>query len=55
MSDRPETPLLNRIAGPADMKGLSDFDLTRLATELRKETIYARSIWQVSRIELHDD
>ncbi|KGK79628.1 1-deoxy-D-xylulose-5-phosphate synthase [Thalassobacter stenotrophicus] len=48
MSDRPETPLLNRIAGPADMKGLSDFDLTRLATELRKETI-----WSVSQTGGH--
>ena len=48
MSDRPETPLLNRIAGPADMKGLSDFDLTRLAAELRKETI-----WSVSQTGGH--
>jgi len=48
MSDRPETPLLNRIAGPADMKGLSDFDLTRLAHELRKETI-----WSVSQTGGH--
>ena len=48
MSDRPETPLLNRIAWPADMKGLSDFDLTRLATELRKETI-----WSVSQTGGH--
>ena len=48
MSDRPETPLLNRIAGPADMKGLSDFYLTRLATELRKETI-----WSVSQTGGH--
>jgi 1-deoxy-D-xylulose-5-phosphate synthase len=48
MPDRPKTPLLDRIAGPADMKGLSDFDLTRLAAELRKETI-----WSVSKTGGH--
>jgi len=36
---RPLTPLLDRIAGPADLRGLADADLDRLATELRAETI----------------
>jgi 1-deoxy-D-xylulose-5-phosphate synthase len=43
MPDRPNTPLLDRIARPADMKTLSDSDLTRLAQELRAETISAVS------------
>ncbi len=40
---RPHTPTLDRIAGPADLKGLSDADLTRLAHELRAETVSAVS------------
>ena len=43
MTDRPDTPLLDRIHVPADMKGLSDAELTRLAGELRTETISAVS------------
>ncbi|MFV0245480.1 MAG: 1-deoxy-D-xylulose-5-phosphate synthase [Qingshengfaniella sp.] len=43
MTDRPHTPLLDRIASPADLKALSDRDLTRLAEELRAETISAVS------------
>ncbi|MCY4179197.1 MAG: 1-deoxy-D-xylulose-5-phosphate synthase [Litoreibacter sp.] len=39
MSDRPHTPVLDRVTVPADMKGLSDDELTQLAHELRKETI----------------
>ncbi len=35
----PATPLLDRVAGPADLNALSDRDLARLATELRAETI----------------
>lgn len=35
----PKTPLLDRIASPADMARLSDRDLSRLADELRGETI----------------
>ncbi len=35
----PDTPLLDRIAGPADLRGLSDRELARLAAELRGETI----------------
>ena len=43
MSQRPETPLLDRVVTPADMKGLSDAELRRLAGELRAETISAVS------------
>ena len=43
MTDRPHTPTLDRVAGPADLKALSDRDLTRLAGELRAETISAVS------------
>src|SRR6056297_1728516 len=39
MSDRPHTPTLDRVAGPADLKALTDRDLGRLADELRAETI----------------
>jgi len=43
MTDRPETPTLDRVSLPADLKGLSDADLSRLADELRAETISAVS------------
>ena len=43
MTDRPATPLLDQIATPADLKGLSDADLVRVANELRAETISAVS------------
>ena len=43
MTDRPKTPLLDRVAGPADLKGFSDAELRRLAGELREETISAVS------------
>ncbi len=43
MTDRPTTPLLDRVHLPADLKGLSDFELERLAAELRAETIAAVS------------
>ncbi|MEL7097705.1 MAG: 1-deoxy-D-xylulose-5-phosphate synthase [Pseudomonadota bacterium] len=33
------TPLLDRVAGPADLKGLTDGDLARLAGEVRREVI----------------
>ncbi len=39
MSNRPETPLLDQVQSPADLKRLSDADLSRLAHELRAETI----------------
>ncbi len=40
---QPSTPLLDRIAGPADLRGLSDAQLATLADELRAETIHAVS------------
>ena len=40
---RPATPTLDRVSVPADMKGMSDAELKRLATELRAETISAVS------------
>jgi 1-deoxy-D-xylulose-5-phosphate synthase len=43
MSNRPETPTLDQVKTPADMKGLSDAALCRLADELRAETISAVS------------
>ena len=43
MTDDSRTPTLDRVAGPADMKGLSDAELALLATELRQETIEAVS------------
>ena len=43
MSDRPNTPTLDRVMSPADMKRLSDAELRRLADELRAETISAVS------------
>ncbi|GKY86610.1 1-deoxy-D-xylulose-5-phosphate synthase [Sinisalibacter aestuarii] len=43
MSDRPATPLLDRIKSPADMKALSLPELRQLADELRTETISAVS------------
>jgi 1-deoxy-D-xylulose-5-phosphate synthase len=43
MSARPETPLLDRVTSPADLKRLSDAELTQLADELRAETISAVS------------
>jgi len=43
MSETPKTPLLDRVHVPADLKGLSDADLHRLAHELRAETIAAVS------------
>jgi len=41
--DRPATPLLDRIAGPADLRRMADADLGRLADELRAEVIDAVS------------
>ncbi|GIT92628.1 1-deoxy-D-xylulose-5-phosphate synthase 2 [Jannaschia pagri] len=48
MTDRPKTPLLDRIAGPADLRALPDRDLARVADELRSETI-----WSVSQTGGH--
>ena len=44
MTDRPKTPLLDRVTLPSDMKALSDRDLRQLADELRAETISAVSV-----------
>ncbi len=38
-----DTPLLDRVAGPADLRPMSDRDLRQLADELRSETIHAVS------------
>ena len=40
---RPNTPTLDRVAGPADLKALSDAELARLADEVRAEVISAVS------------
>ncbi len=40
---RPTTPLLDRVAGPADLREMSDHELTALADELRAEVIDAVS------------
>lgn len=40
---RPATPILDRVAGPADLKGLSDRELAVLSDELRAEVISAVS------------
>ena len=44
MTDKPKTPLLDRVRVPADMKGLSDRELRQLADEVRAETISAVSV-----------
>ncbi|MGX9355710.1 1-deoxy-D-xylulose-5-phosphate synthase [Roseobacteraceae bacterium S113] len=43
MTDRPTTPLLDKVASPADLNTMSDAELARLAEELRQETISAVS------------
>ena len=43
MPDRPQTPLLDTIRRPADLKPLSDTQLRQVADELRAETISAVS------------
>ena len=44
MSDRPETPLLDTVEYPADIRALSKDQLPQLADELRQETISAVSV-----------
>src|SRR5437763_6146000 len=44
MSDRPETPLLDTVGLPADIRALSKDQLPQLAEELRQETISAVSV-----------
>ncbi len=43
MTDRPNTPTLDRVSVPADLKQLSDRELHALAHELRAETVSAVS------------
>jgi len=43
MSDSPQTPLLDRVSSPADLKRFSDAELEQVAHELRDETIAAVS------------
>jgi 1-deoxy-D-xylulose-5-phosphate synthase len=43
MTDRPNTPLLDTVHRPADMRQMSDAQLTQLAKEVRSETISAVS------------
>ncbi|WP_037313916.1 1-deoxy-D-xylulose-5-phosphate synthase [Ruegeria halocynthiae] len=43
MSDRPNTPLLDLVGRPADLKQFSDEQLHQIASELRAETISAVS------------
>ncbi len=44
MTETPNTPLLDQINRPADMKSLSDRELTQLASEVRDETVSAVSV-----------
>ena len=44
MSDRPETPLLDTVQYPADIRKLDRSQLSQLADELRKEVISAVSV-----------
>ncbi|WP_457650516.1 1-deoxy-D-xylulose-5-phosphate synthase [Profundibacter sp.] len=44
MSERPDTPMLDRVTVPADLKTLSDRELSQLADELRAEVISAVSV-----------
>ncbi len=43
MSEKPTTPLLDKVRQPADLRGMSVAELARLAEELRAETISAVS------------
>jgi len=43
MTDRPTTPLLDRVTHPSDLKALNDRELRQVADELRAETISAVS------------
>jgi len=44
MTDRPHTPILDRVHLPTDLKRLTDAELRQLADELRAETISAVSV-----------
>ena len=44
MTDRPDTPLLDQIQKPEDLKQFSDAQLHQIADELRDETVSAVSV-----------
>jgi len=44
VTSKPHTPLLDKVASPADLRGFDEADLQQLADELRTETIDAVSI-----------
>ena len=44
MTDRPQTPLLDKVHSPADLKRFSDSELRQLADELRAETVSTVSV-----------
>src|SRR3954463_12615121 len=44
MSDRPDTPLLDTVQLPSDLRGLGKDQLPQLADELRQEVISAVSV-----------
>jgi 1-deoxy-D-xylulose-5-phosphate synthase len=44
VTQRPHTPILDRVATPEDLRKLPDADLRQLAEELRQETISAVSV-----------
>ncbi|MDX5403455.1 MAG: 1-deoxy-D-xylulose-5-phosphate synthase [Rhodobacterales bacterium] len=44
MTDRPKTPLLDKVQTPADLKRFSDAELRQVADELRDETVSAVSV-----------
>ena len=44
MSQKPDTPLLDKVNSPADLRALPSSDLRQLADELRAETISAVSV-----------
>ena len=44
MTERPKTPLLDRVTLPSDMKGFTEAQLRQLADEVRAETISAVSV-----------
>ncbi len=44
MTETPNTPLLDKVNRPADLKGMSDAQLKQLAREVRAETISAVSV-----------
>ncbi len=44
MTDRPQTPLLDKVQTPADLKRFSDSELRQVADELRAETVSTVSV-----------